>query len=51
MTLKSEIKVCETSRMEVGCATMTVENENKVCGRMYKKSRLELGYAKMTVES
>ena len=36
------------SRIELGCAIMTVENENKVCGR-HRKSRMELGCAEMTV--
>ena len=33
-----------------GCAIMTVENDNKVCGR-HKKSRIELGCTEMTVEN
>ena len=29
------------SRMELGCANMTVEDKNRICG-MHKKSRMEL---------
>ena len=36
-------------RIELGCAIMTVENENKVCER-HKKSRMELACAEMTVK-
>ena len=39
------------SRMELGCAIMTVDSESQVCG-MHKKSRVELACcAIMTVES
>ena len=38
------------SRMDLGWAKMTVENENKVCG-MHKKSRMDLGCPKINVDS
>ena len=33
------------SRVELGCALMTVENEKEVCGK-HKKSRMEIGCKK-----
>ena len=52
MTVGNEKKhsaMHKNSRIELKCATMTVDKQNQVDG-MHKKSRMELGCRMLTVE-
>ena len=49
---KGKRKVCgmhKKSRIELGCALMTIQSKSKVC-RLRKKCRMELGYGRLSLK-